>query len=759
MKYQIDYSEFEYRSNNFIKISENKICFISAYQYYLRIYLIYLYEQETDNSKKVVIREYIILTVNLYNFYISDKISSITYNNFLALSFNLNYATLFGGYYAGLIIFGYANSTDYNLDLENHIINQNNLNIEINLKSLLKIENNVFGYEYSGSKIINIANCNNIKFYSSKNNNKEININYKLEKDEIIKFYFEAKEYNPFECRIEFRNVVSEPNIMTFNKYPNNIMNSESEALFNAQKEEYIGKQSTYKIIVNNELTISCGNECILCQKTGEKKCLTNNNAKFGNEDEEEELRKYIEEINATEIESVIKNLDLIITKVDPDSNYIIKENNYTLILKKLDEYSDSSNVNLNFSECEKKLRENLPPDTILRIVQINIPSQNDKILNEQVEYKIYDQNNKEIDLSVCINIPITIENKITNSSKINMDKILELKNSGIDVFDIKDDFFNDICMPYSDNNKKSDMILSDRVNDLYQNFSVCGDECEYASFNETKLTFKCICNIKQEMSDDIEEGNFAESKKSGFFKSNFGIIKCYQLFFSSKGKTENIGFLVYTLIILGHVPIYIFYIINKINPIKAYLAKEMETTGYITKNKQCQNSEDIKEKESIKEINFNEDIKIDKYSPPKRTEKLEMKEKEDSKDDELSIKQETIEIDSKKQVIQKYIKKENFITSNTFDKIIQEKVIKSKPDNKEHLMLINAQNTNNDYIPQNSNYNLDNYIYEEAIKYEKRTYARILYIFLMSKEKILNTFVYQQPLELKPLRILYVFI
>lgn len=163
-------------------------------------------------------------------------------------------------------------------------------------------------------------------------------------------------------------------------------------------------------------------------------------------------------------------------------------------------------------------------------------------------------------------------------------------------------------------------------------------------------------------------------------------------IIFSPKGKTENIGFLVYTLIILGHVPIYIFYIINKINPIKAYLAKEMETTGYITKNKQCQNSEDIKEKESIKEINFNEDIKIDKYSPPKRTEKLEMKEKEDSKDDELSIKQETIEIDSKKQVIQKYIKKENFITSNTFDKIIQEKVIKSKPDNKEHLMFINAQ-------------------------------------------------------------------
>ena len=63
------------------------------------------------------------------------------------------------------------------------------------------------------------------------------------------------------------------------------------------------------------------------------------------------------------------------------------------------------------------------------------------------------------------------------------------------------------------------------------------------------------------------------------------------------------------------------------------------------------------------------------------------------------------------------------------------------------------ANNNINDYIPPSSNFNLDNYDYEEAIKYEKRTYPRIFFIFLMNTEKILNTFVYKQPLELKPLR------
>ena len=77
-----------------------------------------------------------------------------------------------------------------------------------------------------------------------------------------------------------------------------------------------------------------------------------------------------------------------------------------------------------------------------------------------------------------------------------------------------------------------------------------------------------------------------------------------------------------------------------------------------------------------------------------------------------------------------------------------------NKQDNEEHLIFINAYNNSNEYIPPNSNYNLNNYNYEEAIKYEKRSYPRIFFIFLMNAEKILNTFVYKQPLELKPLRI-----
>ena len=46
----------------------------------------------------------------------------------------------------------------------------------------------------------------------------------------------------------------------------------------------------------------------------------------------------------------------------------------------------------------------------------------------------------------------------------------------GIDIFNSKDSFFNDICYPFS--NENSDIILKDRILDIYKItfiFNICG--------------------------------------------------------------------------------------------------------------------------------------------------------------------------------------------------------------------------------------------------------------------------------------------
>jgi len=52
------------------------------------------------------------------------------------------------------------------------------------------------------------------------------------------------------------------------------------------------------------------------------------------------------------------------------------------------------------------------------------------------------------------------------------------------------------------------------------------------------------------------------------------------------------------------------------------------------------------------------------------------------------------------------------------------------------------------------SKYILNNYNYDEAIIYDKRPFFRIYFIYLISKENILNIIFFQHPLELKPIRL-----
>ncbi len=80
--------------------------------------------------------------------------------------------------------------------------------------------------------------------------------------------------------------------------------------------------------------------------------------------------------------------------------------------------------------------------------------------------------------------------------------------------------------------------------------------------------------------------------------------------------------------------------------------------------------------------------------------------------------------------------------------------IIKNKKNDREFpLILINANNSGKKEILK-SNHKLNIYNYEEAIAYEKRSFFRIFFIFLISKDNLLNIIFFNPPLELKPLRI-----
>ena len=263
----------------------------------------------------------------------------------------------------------------------------------------------------------------------------------------------------------------------------------------------------------------------------------------------------------------------------------------------------------IDFSTCENKLRShyNLSQSDILTVFQMEINNTNEYYLTNKVEYVVYDEEKNLLDLTICSDEPIKIYYNIANSTALNISSIQKFANLGIDVFNIKDNFFHDICQPYSEGD--SDLILKDRVNDIYQNYSFCDSNCEYENIDIQNMSIVCSCSIKTEIETELEEPTFHNIIFGIFEDSTFGVVKCYKLVFNLN-KNYNIGFWMFLVFIILHIPFLINYIIFKDRAVKKYMKEEMIKYHYIdTFVNSKKKSKTIRVKDDSSKLNMNNNI------------------------------------------------------------------------------------------------------------------------------------------------------
>ena len=104
-----------------------------------------------------------------------------------------------------------------------------------------------------------------------------------------------------------------------------------------------------------------------------------------------------------------------------------------------------------------------------------------------------------------------------------------------------------------------------------------------------------CSCDVDYSDSDsdddDDESTNLQTIILSLFSDSTFGVIQCYKLVFSPQA--SNIGFWVFLLIILGHVPLYVWFFKKGDSQIKFYIKGEMEKYHYLSSHKKSKDNID----------------------------------------------------------------------------------------------------------------------------------------------------------------------
>ena len=706
-KYKIDNYHFnkEILNSDMIKVEDKKFYFVGVSTENEILYIISIFNYNEENFSY---RVYSINSQDLYKYRPRGSLRITIYNNFLVAGLSYFNTTSEWVSYPSLIIFNYVKSENETFDLISYIKNNDIKinNLELELKGKYLIENNIFGYVYSGIEII--ENCLELKdIYLADLNDEKIISNYFLSKNDKIKLIIPKKDtYEQFKCKFQYASVLTEPEFSEYNKYPIEYNDTggtnKEDKFFEDNKKNYIGRYSYYEIVLSSELTeIDCGINCELCYSNNHDDCITCKFS-FTYDDNNKKICDYIsietetsEILDNTEItentEIIVKSTenesetdenlidtdkssneeDLkteetdILTDIDKNtesdiltennksqesdnSNYKDKETdksnyeekvnginsdlnsitevcNFTEIIEnKCNGEITKNQVNQVYSHIQSNIKNNNSTkiktdnaifqvstaenqknsydkevsnidlgecETILK-KKNNISEYDDLIIfkidmkdKEQsstyVQYEIYDPYTFDrLDLDVCkdVNINIYIPVNLDNKSLI---LFSSLDESGYNLFNSNDSFYNDFCTPYTSTNG-TDVTLKDRQKEIYSKFGnkkLCQNDCEFLYFNQTTQKAKCNCGIQMNSTNldilstlELGKTELEKSFLNTLSNANFQVLKCYKLAFDLSTLFENIGRIIMTIILFIILILFILYGILGNKKLQRYL-------------------------------------------------------------------------------------------------------------------------------------------------------------------------------------------
>ena len=244
--------------------------------------LVIIYFRVYNFERNIIVRHYKI-DFRLYNMYIDGDVMGYKLNGFLGALIELTSPDdKFVGR-AAFLTFGYVNATDdINPEFGTKELIKDKKNIKVN-EYITGIENNLFGYEFIGVKILSLPDENKVGCFINVNNSSEkinlydiIDINSEL--GLILNENPELGHYS-----ISFAGVVKEPELSILNSYSikvENYPNNSSPEKYLNEERILVGKEFKYNFVINNEEEENkCYKNCETCirpsNNINEQDCLT----------------------------------------------------------------------------------------------------------------------------------------------------------------------------------------------------------------------------------------------------------------------------------------------------------------------------------------------------------------------------------------------------------------------------------------------------------------------------------------------------
>ena len=340
----------------------------------------------------------------------------------------------------------------------------------------------------------------------------------------------------------------------------------------------------------------------------------------------------------ANEIKDNLLNKNYTLNK----TNTIIITENIIIQLSTLEDQENSDNIdvsNINFGECEEILKKinGIPNSEELIVYKTDIKIED--LSATYVTYEVYHPYSLEkLDLSLCNKVQIIINVPVKLND--NVETLYEsLSEYGYNLFNESDSFYNDNCATYTTFNG-TDILLSDRKKDIYsevQNQSMCQVGCELKLYNKTTKKLRCDCSLNQELEEltdfNIEKLFSQKVIEETFYNtlvnSNFKILKCYKLLFTSE-TIKNIGEIIMTILFAIFIILMIIFCIKSKKKINSYITSILRSKIITTQDnmKYNKNKKKVKYKdERMKTYTIKKKVK----QPPKKINKrINTEEKKD---------------------------------------------------------------------------------------------------------------------------------
>jgi hypothetical protein len=365
--------------------------------------------------------------------------------------------------------------------------------------------------------------------------------------------------------------------------------------------------------------------------------------------------------------------------------------------------------------------------------------------ITNQIEYSVFSNDGTEISLTECSGYSITTSNPLNlDNVNLNSARINKTSNEGYDIFNADDDFYTDLCTPFTNENG-IDVPMNKRKSDYYQSYDFCEDGCSYISFNVESYKVNCSCSVKTSMSSEVSDTfvNNSISSNSKFYEvfdnSNILVVKCFKLVFSKKGFNFNWGSYFALLIISIQICLTVSYIIIRLKPLKIKIEK-FSRKNTINLNDQSMKSNEDLSPNSNNNLKDKNDVSIQNINQHNKN--------IINKDEELPANPIMKSNNNLNEINDKNNNNELVLINNSIDKKENENKSKQEKNKVKETYISNASTNYQNYLFDDevtingySHEELNNMEYDEAIKYDTRKFLDHYFSILRYDQLIIFTF------------------